>query len=57
MIQFEGVAKTYQSGKQEIHALNGIDLTVETGEMTPTMKVKRKVISENNKAIIEGLYK
>jgi long-chain acyl-CoA synthetase len=31
--------------------------TVETGEMTPTMKVKRKVISENNKAVIEGLYK
>lgn len=33
MIQFEDVAKTYQSGKQEIHALNGIDLTVETGEI------------------------
>lgn len=33
MIQFEGVAKTYHSGKQEIHALNGIDLTVETGEI------------------------
>ncbi len=33
MIQFEGVAKTYQSGKHEIHALNGIDLTVETGEI------------------------
>lgn len=33
MIQFEGVTKTYQSGKQEIHALNGIDLTVETGEI------------------------
>ncbi|SDG64180.1 D-methionine transport system ATP-binding protein [Planococcus glaciei] len=33
MIQFEKVAKTYQSGKQEIHALNGIDLTVETGEI------------------------
>jgi long-chain acyl-CoA synthetase len=31
--------------------------TIETGEMTPTMKVKRKVISENNKAVIEGLYK
>lgn len=33
MIQFEEVAKTYQSGKQSIHALNGIDLTVETGEI------------------------
>ncbi|AMR28994.1 AMP-dependent synthetase [Hymenobacter psoromatis] len=31
--------------------------TVESGEMTPTMKVKRKIITENNKAAIEGLYK
>ncbi|SFQ39929.1 AMP-dependent synthetase/ligase [Hymenobacter arizonensis] len=31
--------------------------TVETGEMTPTMKVKRKIISENNKGIIESLYR
>jgi long-chain acyl-CoA synthetase len=30
--------------------------TVESGEMTPTMKVKRKVITENNKALIEDLY-
>jgi long-chain acyl-CoA synthetase len=30
--------------------------TVESGEMTPTMKVKRKVITENNKAAIEDLY-
>lgn len=33
MIQFKEVTKTYQSGKQAIHALNGIDLTVETGEI------------------------
>ena len=30
--------------------------TVESGEMTPTMKVKRKVITENNKDVIEDLY-
>lgn len=30
--------------------------TVESGEMTPTMKVKRKVITEKNKAVIEDLY-
>jgi len=30
--------------------------TVESGEMTPTMKVKRKVITEKNQALIEELY-
>ncbi|SDY78244.1 AMP-dependent synthetase/ligase [Hymenobacter psychrophilus] len=30
--------------------------TVESGEMTPTMKVKRKAITANNQSLIEGLY-
>ena len=30
--------------------------TVESGEMTPTMKVKRKVITENNKDLIADIY-
>ena len=33
------------------------DLTVESGELTPSMKVKRKVVEQNYKVQIDGLYK
>jgi len=32
------------------------DLSVESGELTPSMKVKRNVVQENNKARIEAFY-
>ena len=32
------------------------DLSVESGELTPSMKVKRKVVEQNNKDRIEALY-
>ena len=32
------------------------DLTVESGELTPSMKVKRKVVEQNYKSELEGLY-
>ena len=32
------------------------DLTVESGELTPSMKVKRNVVEENNKALIDSFY-
>ncbi len=32
------------------------DLTVESGELTPSLKVKRKVVEDNYKAEIDGLY-
>ena len=32
------------------------DLTVESGELTPSMKVKRKVVESNYKYILDGFY-
>jgi long-chain acyl-CoA synthetase len=32
------------------------DLTIESGELTPSLKVKRKVVEENNRALLDGFY-
>ncbi len=37
LIQLEGVHKVYQLGKVEVHALRGIDLTVQEGEYVSIM--------------------
>ena len=38
------------------HVILDHDLTVESGELTPSMKVKRKVVEENNSGTIKSLY-
>jgi long-chain acyl-CoA synthetase len=32
------------------------DFTVEAGELTPTLKVRRRIVEEHNRPAIEALY-
>ncbi len=40
---------------KKFHILDA-DLTVESGEITPSLKMKRKVIEENNAEVLAGFY-
>jgi long-chain acyl-CoA synthetase len=51
--QFEGLAHFEMPKKI---ALLEQDFSVESGELTPTLKVKRRVIDKNYKAVIDALY-
>ena len=59
---YEGLVKKYNQSFAQWEQVKRIVLlpelwTVDSGEMTPTMKVKRKIITENNKGVIEGMYR
>ena len=49
----EGLAR-FETVKK--FALLDNELTVETGELTPTMKVKRRVVDEKYRHLIEEMY-
>jgi long-chain acyl-CoA synthetase len=51
--QFEGLAH-FETPKKI--ALLEHDFSVDSGELTPTLKVKRRVIDKNYKSIIDALY-
>ena len=37
LVQFDGISRVYYLGRNEVHALRGIDLRIETGEMLAIM--------------------
>ncbi len=49
----QGLAQ-YESVKKI--ALMENEFTVEGGELTPTLKIKRRVIDEKYKDVIDGIY-
>jgi long-chain acyl-CoA synthetase len=51
--QLTGLAHFETPGKI---ALLDKEFTVDSGELTPTLKVKRRVIDERYKALVDGLY-
>ncbi|SDJ70462.1 long-chain acyl-CoA synthetase [Nocardioides sp. YR527] len=52
----EANAKQARVGQIKRFAILSEDLSVENGELTPTLKVKRKVVNERHAAVLESLY-
>jgi long-chain acyl-CoA synthetase len=46
---------SYESIKK--FAIVAKDFTIDGGELTPTLKVKRKVVTERNRALLDSLYR
>jgi len=49
-----GTLPSYETIKK--YAILPSDFSQQTGELTPTLKVKRKLVSERHKALLDGFY-
>ena len=58
---FQGAIDEWNAGKPHEMLVNRFailprDLTIESGELTPTLKVKRRIIDQHFKHLIDGMY-
>ena len=58
---FQGAVDDWNAGKPHEMLINRFailprDLTIESGELTPTLKVKRRIIDDHFKHLIDGMY-
>jgi long-chain acyl-CoA synthetase len=58
---FQSAVDEWNAGKPHEMLINRFailprDLTIESGELTPTLKVKRRIVDEHFKKVIDGMY-
>ena len=59
---YQGIIDRWNLNKPHEQVINAFkllpaELTIEGGELTPTLKVKRRIVDQKYKAVIDGLYK
>lgn len=58
---YQGIVDRWNAGKPHEQVINRFallpaELTIEGGELTPTLKVKRRIVDQRYKSVIDGLY-
>jgi len=58
---YQGIIDRWNLGKPHEQVINAFrllpaELTIEGGELTPTLKVKRRIVDQKYRSVIDGLY-
>ena len=56
LLEIKNVTKYYGGGDAVSKALNGVSFSMERGELTNTLKLRRAVVAENYREVIDRMY-